>query len=534
MSQRQTPFGTRLALAIGTSVIVVLLVEGVLSMFFEMSIRERARRALRQMRGVSGGEVELESLPVLVQEDAERFRAAASLPGVYRVHDDPHVGYVFKPDSEFDFRTVPVLTDHLGLRRRQTPEPSDPYRIAILGDSIAFGQGLPGEHCLATQLEDLLVGCHAADGRPFACRTVAVPSWNWRDAMAFLRSHYDELQPDLVVYIFVVNDLDDSFTAYETGHRRQALGPEQLVFVQRNYGYQVNLARRIRQEGGRLRLETMGPDDLIQVGLSPESAGRMDAMARAILELDADLARNDARLHLMPYLQSTLWAQLRQRLAAAPSDIPFHLGLENVDFDDTLQERLNDSHPNETTIGGYAVWLARDLQQAGIVLAAAGHPGWELPAALSERRVSARSMDEVNEHLRAVTSDRLSRLRPTISDATGEGVRQVYGGLHLDGTMGPELVAVIAAEGNRLEVRLAGLDSRPDLYPNPIDVRVDGVSVGALDVVATGTTSQSFELPTAASSGPREVRLTSTRWGMVSIKGKTVPASCRFVSLALK
>ena len=74
--------------------------------------------------------------------DAERTAAIARLPGDYRVHADPRVSYVLKPEARLEIAGAPVDSDLAGMRRRASAEPGDPQRIVLLGDSIVFGYGV--------------------------------------------------------------------------------------------------------------------------------------------------------------------------------------------------------------------------------------------------------------------------------------------------------------------------------------------------------------------------------------------------------
>ncbi|MEF2070672.1 SGNH/GDSL hydrolase family protein [Consotaella aegiceratis] len=82
----------------------------------------------------------------------EMWRYARTLK---RVSDDPAIGHEHIPGKEARLEGVDVRINSLGLRG---PEPSsDPQeRIALIGDSITFGWGVPEERTLSSQLAALL------------------------------------------------------------------------------------------------------------------------------------------------------------------------------------------------------------------------------------------------------------------------------------------------------------------------------------------------------------------------------------------
>ncbi|HTE05439.1 MAG TPA: hypothetical protein VK824_04515, partial [Planctomycetota bacterium] len=137
--------------------------------------------------------------------------AAAPAEGVYRVHPDPLVGYTLRLSRQLAVFDAPVHSDALGLRTTPGPPPApDAPRVAILGDSVAFGYGLRGEETIAARLGVLLGASRGPGEPPVACRTVAMPGWNHANAVHFLLDHLDALAPDIVVYVPVGNDLLDT------------------------------------------------------------------------------------------------------------------------------------------------------------------------------------------------------------------------------------------------------------------------------------------------------------------------------------
>ncbi len=199
-----------LVLALLGAALLLLLSEGALSLFLG-----------RSWRGLFARPAPVSPALELEREQAIAARASE---GPYRVPEDPLVSYTLRLESEFPFGenkvSMALRTDELGLRTRvrPAPVPEDALRIVVLGDSVAFGYGLVDEDVLAAQLERLLAA--ALPARPVVCETVALPSWNCRNAWRFLFDHLQRFRPALVLYLPVDNDLEDSFGVNEAGQRR--------------------------------------------------------------------------------------------------------------------------------------------------------------------------------------------------------------------------------------------------------------------------------------------------------------------------
>ncbi|MFT7463871.1 MAG: hypothetical protein ACI9EF_002219 [Pseudohongiellaceae bacterium] len=140
---------------------------------------------------------------------------------------------MLRTDVDLSMYDVPFRTDALGLRcrpgtRNSKKEPEDALRIVVVGASIPFGIALEAEQVTAHILERLLqerslpsAGVDAGGrARPIVCRTVAVPRWGHRNAVSFLLDHWDELRPDIVIYMPVGNDTSDTLIVDESEHRR--------------------------------------------------------------------------------------------------------------------------------------------------------------------------------------------------------------------------------------------------------------------------------------------------------------------------
>ena len=104
-----------------------------------------------------------------------------------------------------------------GLRGPEVGEEKPPgvRRVAVLGDSIAFGYWVAEEDSFARQLERLLNA-----GRPAGPRVevlnFGVPGYNLEQELEVLRARVPAFAPDVVVVALCLNDLEGPFS-YEYG-----------------------------------------------------------------------------------------------------------------------------------------------------------------------------------------------------------------------------------------------------------------------------------------------------------------------------
>ncbi|HZJ69358.1 MAG TPA: hypothetical protein VFF36_00365, partial [Planctomycetota bacterium] len=328
----------RVLLALLATAAALVVVEGVLSLAIDRSLA-------RMLRGE----------PVAPRPAPPPTRPAPppeGSRGLYRVHPDPRVGYVLTPNAELKIFDGLIHSDALGLRRRpRPPRGPDALRIVVLGDSVAFGYGLNDDQTLAHRLELLLntageaaaraagaqarAGGVAAGGasgaasvappRPVECQTVAVPGWNHRNAVYCLLDHLDALDPDLVVYLPIPNDLLDSDGINEDGNRRQTIdATSHDPWLSVNQLASVLFARNAAQtleERGAVPWIWLGPDALMS-DLSAESHRRYDENVDSIALLAQTIERRGGQLLLLQWLDDHYGRSLRLRLAERGLRIP--------------------------------------------------------------------------------------------------------------------------------------------------------------------------------------------------------------------
>src|SRR5262249_34935256 len=158
---------------------------------------------------------------------------------------------------------------------------SDPLRIVLLGDSVAFGWGLTAEQGLGPVLERLLAEHRAPDARPVEVRVVAVPGWNTHNSTRFLLDHWDRLRPDIVLFMPVANALSDDTCTVWSGFGEIILpdrySPDPWFHVGYNAAFLATLLQRRQRGEVRTSLREAGTVAL-ESDLGPESARRFDEM----------------------------------------------------------------------------------------------------------------------------------------------------------------------------------------------------------------------------------------------------------------
>jgi len=133
-----------------------------------------------------------------------------------RRSDNPRLRFELRPGgaarAEVEYRV-----NGLGLRGPETTLEKSPgaRRVAVLGDSIAFGYWVSDEQAFARQLETLLNAAGAGTGR-VEVLNFGVPGYNLEQEIEALRSKALAFSPDLVVVLFCLNDLEGLFS-YELG-----------------------------------------------------------------------------------------------------------------------------------------------------------------------------------------------------------------------------------------------------------------------------------------------------------------------------
>ncbi len=523
----------RLLLSLGTLVLALLVAEGLLSLGPGWSLRDAFRPRGPDVRPTRPRAEPAQAAPAPDERADEPATDEALGARLYRIDDDPRVSYSPLPDAELRIHASVVRTDALGLRAYTGPPlaPDSP-RVVVLGDSLAFGFGVDDHQTLAARLQDALAAVRGPGAPPVTCRTVAAPSWNHRAAPAFLLDHWEVLRPDIVVYVPCKNDVYDLDGLDAQGLRRMAPDPasaDPWLTASVTAMSDVLAKETFERTGGSILRHELGAY-VIEADLSPESARRHDENADSIVRLRAALARRGARLLLCWFGEDDYNWHLSARLDLLAPDIPSLAFVDRLPEGGTLGY---DPHPSPATLEVFGTWLAQDLLQRGWIAAGADIALPDVPGTYAERRrpwPDAAARAELGRRARAF---QLKVLQSEIDVRTGRGVRQVYGGLNRDLSARTRVLLLLRRAGDRLELELAPLAERGDLYPLTVDVAVDGRDVGHVTVPPDGPGRASLALPPPeAPDRPIEVALTPREAVLVQGKARAQLASFRPLRVA--
>ena len=144
-----------------------------------------------------------------------------SAPEAYLPRDDPELLFGPRPGFQGFSEGTEVVFNSAGLRDRELPfaRPGGSTRILVLGDSVAFGFGVRGEETFSRLLEARL---NAGPGGRYEVINAGVVGYNTVQERIMLQDLGLRYEPNLVVLVFVVNDLLDTFSIFD--HQYQPTG----------------------------------------------------------------------------------------------------------------------------------------------------------------------------------------------------------------------------------------------------------------------------------------------------------------------
>lgn len=125
--------------------------------------------------------------------------------GNYQLSKNPALRYELAPGSTDG---TSIINRH-GMRDRDYARAKPPgvHRIAVIGDSIAFGNSVAAAANFSAQLEGLLAKYFRGPGEPAVeVLNFGVTGYSFLQVMETLRSRVLDFDPDVVVYAYALND----------------------------------------------------------------------------------------------------------------------------------------------------------------------------------------------------------------------------------------------------------------------------------------------------------------------------------------
>jgi len=150
---------------------------------------------------------------------------SVTLAAIIQPHADDEIIYDLRPElRDVPFQGVPVSTNSCGMRdreRRLMPEPGT-FRIALLGDSFAFGWGVALEESFGAVLERNL-NERSDKTRRFEVLNFGVPGYSTFQETALFEDRVADFLPAAVLVFFIDNDFGLPFFVRSVSNPHQLL-----------------------------------------------------------------------------------------------------------------------------------------------------------------------------------------------------------------------------------------------------------------------------------------------------------------------
>jgi lysophospholipase L1-like esterase len=185
---------------------------------------------------------------------------------------DPHLFspneptvYANRPGFEGDYAGAHVHINRMGFRGREPSHESESIRVLLLGDSVAFGQGVEEGSTIAAVAERRF---EVVLGEKCEVLNAGVPGFNTVNEAARLEQVGRAVHPDLVVVLYTDNDTDPQlFTGFRGAYPITADGHYQtetdLLRRSSSFLYRHSaLYNQLRWSIARLRSGAPGGIDL--------------------------------------------------------------------------------------------------------------------------------------------------------------------------------------------------------------------------------------------------------------------------------
>lgn len=143
----------------------------------------------------------------MLRADKTTGKHSPTLADLIQPNADDRIIYDLRPNIDLTFQRAHVQTNSCGMRdiERKPARPAGVYRIALLGDSFAFGWGVEREQGFAAALESSLNRV-AREQKKVEVLNFGVPGYStFQEVNSFLEKGADFDVDEIVVY-FIEND----------------------------------------------------------------------------------------------------------------------------------------------------------------------------------------------------------------------------------------------------------------------------------------------------------------------------------------
>lgn len=305
-----------------------------------------------------------------MQFDLEMWKYARD---VKIVSDDPKIGHEHGANREAQLMGVKVETNSKGQRDREIPYERTPgvLRIAMVGDSLTEGWGVPFESTFSKRIERL----YAKTGTTAEVVNLGVGNWNTAQEVQYFLTKGYKYNPDIVVLNYFVNDAEPTPAKYE----------ELSWLLRRCYScvfFKGRLDTLLRQITTR--------QNWADYYLGLYDGGKSDSWlaAKAAIRQLADYCKKNniklliAHLPELHDVQNYRFGAVTElvRQAANENNVPFVDLLPNLQYQASsdLWVTPPDPHPNAFANQLIATGLFNALKKIGVPAASAPQQGAEL------------------------------------------------------------------------------------------------------------------------------------------------------------
>lgn len=257
---------------------------------------------------------------------------SVSLRSIIEPHPSETIIYHLKSGLDVKFLGKRLQTNSLGMRGPEILD-SPAYRIALLGDSFAFGWGVEYQESFAYLLGEML---SKEFGQAIEVLNYGVPGYSTFQEV----SRFEELGiwPDLVLLYFVDNDFGAPFFI------RDFSGVGQLTRAERLESFRRSETEEVKQEANKMvgllnpntwlrKLSDLGKEHGFQarVAFNPHRGWKKDRRMLPLIDQRSNLEALDMRAPLLKLLEQRSISSEELTLDGDPHPSPImHLLLAEI------------------------------------------------------------------------------------------------------------------------------------------------------------------------------------------------------------